>query len=67
MINTDFPSNKKSAHRLSTRKQVREIFKGAVEYDERTRNTVEGSKRSPPWRELNLEAEPTRRRMRESF
>ena len=67
MIDTDFPSNKKSAHRLSIREQVREILKGAVEYDARTRDTVEGSKRSPPWRELNLEAEPTRRRMRESF
>jgi hypothetical protein len=67
MINTDFPSNKKSAHRVSTRKQVREILNGAVEYGERTWNTVEDSKRSPPWRELNLEAEPTRRRMRESF
>jgi hypothetical protein len=67
MIDTDFSSNKKSALRLSIQKQVREILKGAVEYDERTRNTIEGSKRCPPWRELNLDAEPTRRRILESF
>lgn len=66
MIGTDFPSNK-SAHRLSIKEQVREILQGAVEYAERTQNTIECSKRCPPWRELSLEAEPTRRRMRESF